>query len=103
MNNAFLGAYRKGLRAGREDGPNVSPYDEHDMCRGGPTWARAFHRYWQKGYDDGQAGCDCQNPCHDERERCEAVWHYSEECPVHNLYPDVAESSPTKQPEPSGS
>lgn len=51
-NRAFHGAFCKGWEAASSGKPeSVNPYDWHDTCRGGPTFARAFHRYWQRGYD----------------------------------------------------
>jgi len=50
-NRAFRGAWLKGYRAAQAgESESANPYDDHDMCRGGPTFARAFHRYWRDGY-----------------------------------------------------
>jgi ribosome modulation factor len=86
MNRAFLGAYRKGLNAGRQGKSWASnPYNKYDVCRGGPTFAKAFHGYWLNGWQDGRAGCDCQNPCPDDSRmyREGGVWYYSNMCPIH--------------------
>jgi hypothetical protein len=32
--------------------------------------------------------CNCQNPQPDNEEDESGVWHYSNLCPVHNLYPE---------------
>ncbi len=32
--------------------------------------------------------CDCQNPPPDDWDEKDGVWHMSEECPIHNLYPN---------------
>lgn len=32
--------------------------------------------------------CDCENPPPDDWDGKDGVWHISEECPVHNLWPD---------------
>ncbi len=37
--------------------------------------------------------CDCQNPEPDEG-GIGGVWHYSNECPVHNLFPDPNPTCP---------
>lgn len=34
---------------------------------------------------DGE--CDCLNPPPDDWDGKDGVWHISESCPVHNLYP----------------
>jgi len=31
--------------------------------------------------------CDCQNPPPDDWDGKDGVWHISEYCPIHNLYP----------------
>ncbi len=31
--------------------------------------------------------CDCQNPPPDDWDGKDGIWHISEECSVHNLYP----------------
>jgi len=31
--------------------------------------------------------CDCQNPPPDNWDGKNGIWHISEECPIHNLYP----------------
>ena len=53
-NKAFQSVWMKGVVAGRKGVPEgENPYDEYDSCRGGPTFARAFHRYWDEGHKIG--------------------------------------------------
>jgi len=51
-NPAFAGAIKKGYEAAEngEERP-TNPYNAHDSCRGGATFARTFHKYWNRGYD----------------------------------------------------
>lgn len=49
----FKGAYRKGAEAHRNEEPrSANPYDFSDVCGGGPTFARSFHRAWLDGYNE---------------------------------------------------
>jgi hypothetical protein len=38
--------------------------------------------------------CDCENPPPDDWDGKNGVWHISEECPVHNLYPSFHPDCP---------
>ena len=49
----FKGAYRKGAEARAKGKPlTACPYDYNLICRGGPTWSRAFARAWRAGWAD---------------------------------------------------
>lgn len=51
-NAAFAGAFRKGYEAAEKgQAKGTNPYNALDSCRGGATFARAFHKYWNQGYD----------------------------------------------------
>lgn len=51
-NPAFTGAFKKGYTAAKNgETKQANPYNAYDSCRGGATFARAFHKYWNQGYD----------------------------------------------------
>lgn len=53
MNKAFLGAYRKGYKAGITGLPRVAPYrDKRTTYNNGVTFSMAFIHYWEDGYDE---------------------------------------------------
>lgn len=51
-NPAFAGAFRKGYAAAQKGKPKrANPYNALSTCRGGPTFALALYRFWNRGYD----------------------------------------------------
>lgn len=52
-NRSHAGAYKKGVKAFYlGDGRN--PYGDQRTWHGGVTWARAYWRAWQQGFEDAQ-------------------------------------------------
>lgn len=50
---AFKSAWVKGFLAAKAGKlKTANPYDFFDSSRGGPTFARAFHRFWNRGYEE---------------------------------------------------
>ena len=85
MNKAFLGAYHKGIVAGR-DGKTIRdcPYGDWRTYRGAVTFSRAFIKYWEEGLEAGNAGCTCQYPYPlGHFVDMNIVWKISDDCPVH--------------------
>ncbi len=80
MNRAFAGAYKKGLKAGR----NNQPKTDNPYIYDGKTFSTAFFRFWENGWETAIDGCDCENPRPDFISGDDGVWHYSNGCEVHN-------------------
>ena len=54
---AFRAAWNKGYMAGIQAQPrDANPYEDvRDMYRNSVTWSRAFHRYWDEGWQAGRS------------------------------------------------
>ena len=58
-NAAFAGAVKKGYEAADTGAAKeTNPYNALASCRGGATFARAFHKYWNLGYDSYGEGSE---------------------------------------------
>jgi hypothetical protein len=54
-NRAHAGAYKKGVRAFKEGRPrSANPYGDQRNWHGGVTWARAFWKNWDWGWENAQ-------------------------------------------------
>lgn len=54
-NKAYVGAYKKGVEAYRQQVPlRLCPYPDHRTNRGSITFSRAFRRAWFEGWHDAR-------------------------------------------------